>query len=149
MNITSREDLLMELFHCGIADLGLIDDIGYDACDVLAQIGVNAGLEARYLDINSYVRGAFECGFDEIQSSIDDRIEELENEEQSCGLDDDEQEELEAIRKLNPWEDIDTFNNCIDTHVWFEKNAEIYHKYLSDALDSFHEGTGFEITGEM
>lgn len=149
MNITSREDLLMTLFDCGIADLSLIDDIGYDACDVLGQIGYNAGLPAKMLDINSYVRGAFECGFDEIQSAIDDRIEELENEKSSNGLDDEEQIELDALKGLDPWEDIETFNNCIDTHVWFDKNADIYHRYLTEALDSFREGTGFEITEEM
>ena len=149
MNITSQEDLLMTLFHCGIADLRLIDDIGYDACDVLDQIGYNAELPAKMLDINSYVRGAFECGFDEIQSAIDDRIEELETEKTSNGLDDEEQNELDALKCLNPWEDVNTFINCIDTHVWFNRNAETYRKYMKEALESFKEGTGFEITGEM
>ena len=35
---TTREDILMTLFHCGICDLSLLDDIEYDASDVLAQM---------------------------------------------------------------------------------------------------------------
>ena len=33
--ISSRDDFLMNILHCGVLDLRLIDDVGYDWCDIL------------------------------------------------------------------------------------------------------------------
>ena len=78
---------------------------------------------------------------------MDDRICELEASSNEWELDADEEEELSALRALNPEEDIDSYHNFVDTHVWFENNADVYHTYMQEALDNFAEGTGFEIEG--
>lgn len=138
--ITSREDFLMQILHCGIADLALIDDVGYDFCDILE-------LDSTFqFNINFVMARVFEYGFSRIAQAINDRICELEAIPNERELNDDEELELLRLRMLEPYEDFGTYHNYIDTHVWCVNNKEIYRRYLSEALDDFAEGTGFRIT---
>ena len=59
-----------------------------------------------------------------------------------------EEEELAALKLLNPNEDITAYFNCLDTYVYFRKNGEIYRRYLEYELNNFYDNTGFEIEGE-
>lgn len=148
--ITGREDFLMTLLNCGSLDLKLIDDVGYDWCDILGA-DVAEGLLAckmrKISGINYIMRQVVEYGIDQLETAVNDRICELEAIPNERELDDSEEKELADLRTLIPSEDIGGYYNCIDTHIWFDKNGEIYRKYLSDALDSFADGTGFEIEG--
>lgn len=49
---------------------------------------------------------------------------------------------------LDPFEDIQSFHNFIDTYIWIDADdkIEIYKKYVKEALDQFEEMTGFEIS---
>lgn len=146
--ITSREDFLMTLLNCGSLDLKLIDDVGYDWCDILGT-DVAEGLLAckmhKISGINYIMRQVFDFGLSQIENAIDERIECLRETQENYGISDEQKKELRALEKLNVWEDLESYHNCIDTHVWFNKNGKIYRKYLSEALDSFADGTGFEI----
>ena len=139
---TNREDILMTLFHCGICDLSLLDDIQYDACDVLEQLG---GFGLDDLDINMYVRAAFDLGFIEIREAVENRIDELKSYEERGDLTEEEQEELDEILRLDPDADFGSYHNCIDTHAYIEKNNEVYRRYFQDALDNFENNTGFPL----
>lgn len=148
--ITSREDFLMTLLNCGSLDLKLIDDVGYDWCDILGMDLVEGLLACKMhkiSGINYIMRQVFDFGLSQIENAIDERIEHLRETQENYGISDEQKKELGALEKLNVWEDIESYHNCIDTHVWFDKNGEIYQKYLSDVLDSFADGTGFEIEG--
>lgn len=141
--VKGKDDLLMQLLRCGSLDLALIDDVGYDFCDILeycdgAEWVVSVGL-------NGVMRLVFEYGFEQIAKAINDRIEELENED----LDEDGEKELSALRVLNPDDDMETYHNYLDTHVWCKEHYDTYRKYLSEALDDFAEGTGFDIGGDL
>lgn len=140
--VSSREDFLMNLLNCGVLDLKLIDDVGYDWCDILSD-----GSGQRET-LNYIMRRVVEFGIDQLTTAVADRICELEAIPDERELDVDEEEELEALRTLNPEEDIESYHNFIDTHVWFENNADVYRTYLQEALDDFTEGTGFEIGGD-
>lgn len=140
---TAREDILMTLFHCGICDLSLLDDIQYDAEDVLEQLRGCCGLDD--LDINMYVRAAFDLGFIEIREAVENRIDELKSYEERGDLTEEEQEELDEILRLDPDADCGSYHNCIDTHAYIEKNGEVYHRYFQDALDNFENNTGFPL----
>lgn len=138
--VTSREDFLMQILQCGVLDLKLIDDVGYDFCDILE-------LDSTFqFDINFVMARVFEYGFSQIENAIDQRKTYLADTKDEYGISDEQNAELEALEKLEPFEDFGTYHNCIDTHVWCANNKEIYKKYLSEALDDFAEGTGFEIS---
>lgn len=149
--VSSREDFLMNLLNCGVLDLKLIDDVGYDWCDILdgEMLGEMLSDGSRQRETLNYImRRVVEFGIDQLTTAVADRICELEAITNERELDVDEEEELEALRTLNPEEDIESYHNFIDTHVWFENNADVYRTYLQRALDDFAEGTGFEIGGD-
>lgn len=138
--VTSREDFLMQILHCGILDLKLIDSVGYDFCDVLE-------LDSTFqFDINFVMERVFDFGFSQIENAVERRKTYLADTRDEYGISDEQNAELEALEKLKPFEDFRTYHNYIDTHVWCDRNKEIYKKYLSEALDDFAEGTGFKIS---
>lgn len=138
--VTSREDFLMQILQCGTLDLKLIDDVGYDFCDILE-------LDSTFqFDINFVMARVFEYGFSRIEDAIYERKEYLTDTRDTYGISDEQQKELDALNELSVLDDFQTYHNYIDTHVWCDRNKEIYKKYLSEALDDFAEGTGFEIS---
>lgn len=137
---TNRDWLLMELLHCGEYDLSLLDNVGYDWCDVLE-------LDSTFqFDINFVMARVFDFGFSKIENAIEQRKFYLTDTRDKYGISDEQKAELEALEKLEPFEDFQTYHNYIDTHVWCERNKEIYKKYLDEAIDDFGDGTGFEIS---
>ena len=150
--ISSRDDFLMSILNCGVWDLSLIDDVGYNWCDILDSETLGemlSGGSRQRETLNYLMRRVVEFGIEQITTAVDDRICELEAISNERELDADEEKELSALRALNPEEDIDSCHNFVDTHVWFENNADVYHTYMQEARDNFAEGTGFEIEGWM
>ena len=148
--ISGRDDFLISILHCEVLDLGLIDDVGYNWCDILDSETLGemlSGGSRQRETLNYLMRRVVDFGIEQITTAVDDRICELEAIPNERELDADEKEELSALRALNPEEDIDSYHNFVDTYVWFENNADVYHTYMQKALDNFAEGTGFEIEG--
>ena len=139
-----REDLLTAILDCGYGDLYLLEDCRFDIGEIVEECQWTFG----NLDINNLVRIMFEFGLRDIEYDIKNRIEELNDIEQTEGeLDESEQEERYALSILNPSEDIESFHNYVDTHIWIEakEKVETYERYLKDSLDQFEEMTGFAI----
>lgn len=148
--VNSREDFLMNLLNCGILDLGLIDGVGYDWCDILNEemiYEIAGRIGNGSCTINFVMAEVVAFGICQIETAISDRICELEAILNERELDEDEKAELSALRTLNPYEDISGYYNCIDTHVYMERNGSLYKRYLSKAIGDFEEGTGLEIEG--
>lgn len=146
--VSNREDFLMTILNCGILDLKLIDGVGYDWCDILdgEVLGELFGDGSLHRESLNYImRRVVDFGIEQITTAVSDRICEIEAITNERELDNDEEKELEVLRSLNPDEDIESYHNFIDTHVWFEKNGDAYRTYLEEALDDFAQGTGFEI----
>lgn len=144
----NRDYLLMELLGCGSLDLRLVDAVGYDWCDVISDEVAEHIVSSKrngVVGVNILMRAVVEYGIQQIEEAVDDRICELEAIPNERELDENEEAELKALMALNPDEDIQSYHNCIDTYVRFEQNAEVYREYMSDALDDFAEGTGFQI----
>lgn len=149
--VSSREDFLTALLNCGILDLKLIDDVGYDWYDILDS----EVLEWMFSDgngqretLNYIMRRVVEFGIGKLNAELELQKDYLMQGEADGDLSECEKEKLEKLKLLDPWEDIESYHNCADTHVWFEKNADVYRTYLQEALDAFAEGTGFEIRGD-
>lgn len=139
--MTGAECMLCEMLSCGSMDLEMLDKVGYDWSEVLEQ----ADWPQKGLGFNDIMRAVVGLGIIQIREAVDDRISELEGYESGDALGDGEEEELEVLRKLDPDDDIRSFHNRLDTHVWFEENSDIYRQYLSEALDEFANNTGLEI----
>lgn len=140
-----KEDLLMELLDCGSADLDMLEDVHYPLYEVLDQIDYSDGGRFTFNDL---MRAVVDVGIIYIQEAISDRICEIDA--ISCAgrpLEPDEEEELHVLQNvLNPDDDIKGFFNCLDTYVYFQNNAEEYHRYLPEAIGSFEDNTGLHIS---
>lgn len=139
-----REDLLTAILDCGYGDLYLMKDCQYDIGEIVEECEATFGC----LHINNFVRIMFDFGLRDIEEAINDRICELEAIANERDLDEDEETELSALRELAPFEDMRSYHNYIDTHIWIddEEKKKTYTAYLQEALDQFEEMTGFEIT---
>lgn len=138
--MSGAESLLCEILSCGTADLEMLDDVEFNWGEVLDQID----WPQYCLGFNDIMRGVFACGIIRIENEINCRICDL---ERNCSGEE-EEEELAALKILNPNKDITAYFNCLDTHVYFRKNGEIYRRYLEYELNNFYDNTGFEIEGE-
>lgn len=139
-----REDLLTSILDCGYGDLYLLEDCQYDIGEIVEDcIATFGGLK-----INNLVSIMFDYGLRDIETARDYRICELEAIPNERELDEDEEDELATLRTLEPFEDMKSFHNFIDTHIWIDAKEKVpaYTKYLKEALDHFCEMTGFEIT---
>lgn len=137
--MNGTQALLCDILSCGSMDLKMLDDVGYAWGEVLDQVD----WPQEGPGFNDIMRAVVDLGIINIKEAIEGCIQELEDQ---SGLNDFEVEKLEALRKLAPDDDIRSFHNCLDTHVWFETNGNIYRQYLSEALDEFADNTGFEIS---
>ena len=144
MAVTSQEDLLMNILHCGTLDLAMIDKVGYDFCDILEQL---EDIPIQDAGFNGLMRAVVDFGIICIKEAVDKRIEELEECQADGAISEDESEELQVLKQLNPDKDIQSYHNCLDTNVWFERHGAIYRRYLEDAVEDFESGTGFCIGG--
>lgn len=137
-----RDTVLSCLLDCGTADLSLLDDVDVDIYQVIEECKEEIGST----NINEVMWVIFQKGFAEIQNAIEARIQDLEEYVEDGSADDDDREELEQLRELDPYNDFDSYHNYLDTHVWAQQHGEIYRQYLGDALETFEQITGFSIT---
>ena len=142
--MTGTRNLLMALLSCGYMDLDLLDRVGYDWDEVLAQLDWPHG---GGFNFNQLMSAVVDVGIIHLREAVDDRICELEVIQNERDLEDNEKKEMCALKQLDPDQDIKTFFNCLDTHVWFEQNGPVYRQYLEKALDSFEDNVGFFLTG--
>lgn len=140
--ITSREDFLMTFIGCGLYDLKLIDDVQYDWGDVFSYLDLSYCGERKLPAIMSAV---FSLGKDNLAETIEKRIYYLEDTEGTYGISDEQRDELNALKELDPYEDLQEYHNYLDTHVTCVNHEGIYKSYLSEALADFADGTGFEV----
>lgn len=135
---TGRDNFLMAILECGIDDLRLIDGVKYDWRDIIDR-------ECLPVDINVLMEMVIRHGYDQIEQSVNVRIDTLRSTVMDHKLTEEQSEELRELDKLRPHEDFEAYYNWIDTHVWCVRHEEIYKRYLMKALDSFADGTGIEI----
>lgn len=135
-----KDDLLVELLGCGYGDLSVLEGCRYDFSEIIEECYSVYGK----LELNALARIMFEFGIREIGDCINERINSIE-----CGLDDESllscelRAELNALKELDVYEDIQSFHNFLDTSIWVCNHEATYKKYLGDALDEFAENTGY------
>lgn len=137
--MTNKDYLLMALFDCGTCDLEMIDDVGYDWREILTYNIARLGRDFP-ASLNTLIDYVIDYGIEMLCRAIENRIADLKLRGSEAP-----QYELDALLSLRPDDDIGRCFNCLDTHVWFANNGDIYQKYLSDELYLFENGTGFYI----
>lgn len=140
--ISSREDFLMTFIGCGQLDLKLIDDVQYDWCDVFEYLDLSCCGERKLSVIMSAV---FYLGKSRLEKAITERIDYLEDTEKTYGISEEQKTELDELKELDPYEDLEEYHNYLDPHITCVNRKAVYKVYLSKELADFADETGFEV----
>lgn len=141
MSESWKDDVLATIMECGTLDLSILTDVEYDLCELLETCCDVYG----DFNINHVMLLVFEKGIEEIQEAVQERMSELAGivEEEMTP---EEHEEYHELARLDPFADIESYHNFLDTSVYFRAHGEIYRKYMQDALDDFAGNTGYDIS---
>lgn len=142
MDAEKMQHLLMAILDCGSADISILEGVEYDWSEVIEVA------EEHYerITLKTLFNSVVHIGMTYLEEAIEDRIEDLrELVDDDSEEDESLSEELESLEKLDVEEDFETFFNFLDTHVYLQKNKEIYDEYLSEEIELFEENTGFNV----
>ena len=92
----------MTFIGCGQLDLALIDDVQYDWCDVFAYVDLDECGERKLPAIMSAV---FSLGKSILEEAITERIGYLEDTQETYGISEEQEIELNELKELDPYED--------------------------------------------
>lgn len=141
--MTGTESLLCSVLDCGILDLSILDDVGYDLGEIYDEL-IAEGIRPT---LNLITGEIFEKGKDALSDRLRDKLEEMacERDEYDGGSEEYKmmQEQIDELDSCDPEEDVDWFCNCLDTHVYFLNNEDIYRKYLADEISEIESDMGF------
>lgn len=170
--IKQSEWVLMHLLKCGQCDLSILDDIGYDLDDILDELVEENNLSLTSLIRTVFQEGVRELN-DLINNIKPDVYEDLQilnetlpKESDSAEVIDKKEAELDAndvylshkydiewgdnisayieeLSEIDPFDDIDWYINCLDTHIYFTKHQDIYHRFFADQISDIENKIGF------
>jgi hypothetical protein len=141
------EDLLRIMLECGFGDLQILD-----GCEIPFEEVVDHARElGDVIDLNTLTYAMFDLALGEVQDSIDNQLEEYE-EDMEANPSDYEGKEYDELKELidqqtglDIREDVETFHNFIDTHAYLNNNDDLYRIHFTQSIDKFEELTGFEL----
>lgn len=87
----------------------------------------------------------FDLGKDNLAEAISGRVDYLEDTKKTYGISGEQEVELEELKELDPYEDLEEYHNYLDTHITCVNHRAVYEVYLAKELEDFADGTGFEI----
>lgn len=170
--IKQSELVLMHLFKCGSSDLSILDDIGYDLDDILDELVEENNLSLESLIRTVFQEGVRELN-DLINNIKPDVIEDLHILDETLPKESDSPEVIdkkeaaldtndvylsnkydiewgdnipayiEELSEINPFDDIDWYINCLDTHIYFTKHQDIYRRFFADQISEIEDKIGF------
>lgn len=159
--MTGKERIFTKILDCGIDDLDLLDDIGYDMDESIDDLMANG-----ILSLESIIRKTFEMAADELSEKLEENrndIEEAIRAEIAFAIDEwvnsggmtmEELEECEEHQSLlndlsllengdlHPDTDFDYYINYLDTHVYM-KHLDFYQRWMENELDEIEEKMGW------
>lgn len=141
-NTNMWKSILCELLDCGYLDLDILDDADEDfVLEAIEDCKAN-GIP---VSLNAITDAMFMMAQSEINAAWDARVDELGSDKANGYAGEYEIKELEAIKELNPEEDISWYCNCLDTGIYIINDKyDVYKKYFGDLLDELEGKMGFE-----
>jgi len=141
-NVDMWKSILCELLDCGYLDLDILDDANEDfVLEAIEDCKAN-GIP---VSLNAITDAMFMMAQSEINAEWDARVDELGSNETNGYAGEYEIKELEAIKELNPEEDVTWYCNCLDTGIYIVNGKyDVYKEYFGDLLDELEDKMGFE-----
>ena len=170
--IKQSEWVLMHLLKCGQCDLSILDDIGYDLDDILDELVEENNLSLASLIRTVFQKGISELNdlinnikpdvyedlqiLDETLPKESDSAEVAEKKEEN--LDENDYylshkydiewgdkipEYIEELSRIDPFNDIDWYINCLDTHICLAQHQDIYRRFFAEQISDIEDKIGF------
>lgn len=142
-----KEEILITLFGGGTADYEMLEECNYSFEDILSKMLERTPLESA--DFNDILTGAVDVFRSNIDEVIKSKIYVLETDILwSAELPAKElkriQKDLDDLKRMNPFRDIEFFANYLDNHIWISEDMkESYKRLLSDEIEAENEKLGF------
>ena len=163
----NREWLLTALLECGYADLSMLDNVGYDIEEIIADAIDNYGkVTLNTLLATIFVNGlcdldsAYKENKDKIVSEINNEIKKLKAEYENDYPESTEEEwedsgqyqEVSDLQELlidmndfHPFSEGDYFINYLDSHIYMP-HLTFYKKYMKDEVEKVEDNMGISFT---
>jgi hypothetical protein len=128
--------------QCGWRDLDILEDCKYSMGELLEY---NKDLGGENPDINELCYAMFQMALNDVQEAIDERLEQMREDLNSEEISEKGKAVIEEILDMNLdiRDDVETFHNFIDTHIYIINNESIYMEYFARELEIFDDATGF------
>lgn len=170
--IKQSEYVLMHLLKCGQYDLSILDDIEYDLDEALDSLVEDNNLSLENLIEWVFEKGIRELN-DLINNIKPDIYEDLQILDETLPKESDSAEVakkkeenldtndfylsykydiewgdnipayIEELSEINPFDDIGWYLNCLDTHIYFTKHQDIYHRFFAGQISEIEDKIGF------
>jgi hypothetical protein len=170
--IKQSEWVVMHLFKCGQCDLSILDDIEYNLDGILDELVENNNLSLTSLIRAVFQKGVDDLD-ELIKNIKPDVIEDLQILDETLPKESDSPEVIdkkeaaldaqdvylshkydiewgdkipeyiEELSEINPFNDIDWYINCLDTHINIVKHQDIYRRFFSDQISQIEDKIGF------
>lgn len=172
MNIKQSEWVLMHLLKCGQYDVSILDDIKYDLNEILDELVEENDLSLKSLIRTVFQEGVRELN-DLINNIKPDVYEDLQILDETLPKESDSPEVIdkkeaaldaqdvylshkydiewgdeipnyiEELSEINPFNDIEWYINCLDTHIYFTKHQDIYRRFFAEQISDIENKIGF------
>lgn len=161
----NREYLLCALLDCGCDDLSMLDDVGYDIDEIVADAIDNYGkatlntlLATIVVNGSADLDSAYKENKERIVEDINNEIKKLKAEYENDypesteeeWEDSEEYQEVSDLQELlidmndfHPFSESDFFINCLDSHIYMP-HLEFYRKYMGDEVAKIEDNMGIE-----
>lgn len=170
MNSNISKRLLAHLLNCGTDDLSILDDIKYDIIDIVDDLSddyftpslnniIHEVFRKGIGELDDYIRDTkydiiaelriLEDGLSEIHDNVNDKIDTLSSEiidiMQKYGVEysEDATRYISELKELDPFDDIQYYENCVDSDISIVRHQDIYRRFYADKIFDIEDSMGF------
>lgn len=170
MNSNISKRLLAHLLNCGTDDLSILDDIKYDIIDIVDDLSddyftpslnniIHEVFRKGIGELDDYIRDTkydiiaelriLEDGLSERHDNVNDKIDALSSDiidiMQKYGVEysEDATRYISELKELDPFDDIQYYENCVDSDISIVKHVDIYRRFYADEIFDIEDMMGF------
>lgn len=173
MNSNISRQLLAHLLNCGIGDLSILDDIKYDIIDIVDDLSddyftpslnniIHEVFRKGIGELDDYIRDTKYDIIAELRI-LEDKLPKRNNDNdvingevdtlssdiidimQKYGVEysEDATRYISELKELDPFDDIQYYENCVDSDISIVRHQDIYRRFYADKIFDIEDSMGF------
>lgn len=173
MNSNISRQLLAHLLNCGIGDLSILDDIKYDIIDIVDDLSddyftpslnniIHEVFRKGIAELDNFIRDTKYDIIAELRI-LEDKLPKRHNDNdvingevdtlssdiidimQKYGVEysKDATRYIDELKELAPFDDIQYYENCVDSDISIVRHQDIYRRFYADKIFDIEDSMGF------